>query len=170
MNCIFCKNPIPKERWEFREGIKYCSSKCIKRTWYVKSLKEGSNSSFIKGSRFEETETGRGFKWEVYAANFLKAKHIEFNKYGADLDWNGKSVDVKCSNLSKRKMKRGKPTGDIVGTWSFKRGKGQDNVDFFFCVCLLKGKLFRKYLIPGREYPKGGVCMGWKSKYDKYLI
>lgn len=160
--CLFCNKPIAVNR------RKYCSIICIKRAWYIRN-NPNCKSYFTKNPEFWNTETGVGFKWEKYAAKFLKAKHNEFIK-GIDLNWNGKLVDVKACNLYKRKFKRGKSVvGEQSGNWVFNRNKIKP-VDFFFCCCLKDNKLIKKYLIPNSNFPKIGAVIGLKSKYDKFLI
>lgn len=165
MNCLFCNNLIGKRR------RKYCSNVCIKRAWYLRNNLK-AKSYFAKNPLFWKTETGIGFKWEKYAAKFLKAKHLEFNGSGSDLDWNGKKVDVKVCNLYKRKFKRGVLYGHKNGQngiWLFNRNKFKP-VDFFFCIGLVKNKLIKRWLIPASVFPHVGASIGFKSKYDIYLI
>lgn len=144
---------------------KYCSSICIKRNWY--KLRH-PDSYFNHSKKFWKTETGLAFKWEKYSAKLLKAKHLEFTQ-GADLNWKGKLIDVKVANLWRRKFKKGKPVkSKQMGVWVFNRNK-KKLLDFFFCIALLKNKPFKIFLIPEKEFPKSGIVIGWKSKYDKFL-
>lgn len=159
--CLFCNKTIDPNR------KKYCSTQCIKRAWY---LKNNPNVRMYRANnpKFWETETGIGLKWEQFAAKLLKAKLLLFNMKGADLDWNGKMVDVKVCNLYKRKFKRGKPVkSNQAGVWVFNRNK-EKLVDFFFCIALLKNKPHKLLLIPGDEFPKKGLVIGHKSTYDKF--
>ena len=160
--CLFCNNIISQNRRQ------YCSVICIKRAWYVRN-NPNKKSFFIKNSDFWKTETGIGFKWEKYAAKLLGAKHLKFNKTGADLDWDGKLVDVKAANLWKRKMHKRKPVGKkVAGGWVFNRNKIK-LVDFFFCIALLNNKPHKIFLIPSKEFNKTGITIGHISKYDKFL-
>lgn len=159
--CLFCKKIKPIIR------PKFCSVKCVKRAWH---LRRNPNSYFGGSSDFWASETGIGFKWEKYAAKILGAKHLEFNNGGADLDWNGKLIDVKSSKINKRKNKRGKPVlSEQAGNWSFARGKYKP-INFFFCIALLNDKPYKIYLIPNNKFPKSGITVGWKSIYDKFIF
>ena len=157
--CLVCKKGINRP--------KFCSHKCSAHAWYLRNNPKAK--SYKVNSAFWKTETGIGFKWEKYVAKFLKAEHLKFNKGGADLKWNGKMVDVKSSNLYRRKNKRGKPVlSKQSGVWVFNRGKNKP-LDFFFCVALKNNKPFKMLLIPNDNFPKKGLVIGMKSKYDKYL-
>lgn len=153
-NCLICSAPRGMRK-------KYCSKKCIKRAWYIRNLPIGKKSSFIDGSGFENTETGIGLKWEKYVANLLKAEHTPFNTLGADLNWNGKLIDVKSCNLWFRDK------SDKSGVWVFNRNKPKP-IDFFFCVCLIKNVPVKMLLIPSSIFPKKGIVIGKNSKYDIY--
>lgn len=147
---------------------KFCCKKCIKRAWYLRN--SPSVRSYGVSKEFWNTETGIGFKWEKYVAKLLGAKHMIFNNGGADLDWNGKLVDVKSSNLYIRKNKRGKPVSSKQsGVWVFNRGK-EKHIDFFFCIALEENKPVKMLLIPSDKFPKTGTVIGWKSSYDKYIF
>ena len=166
MKCLFCNKLIPKKR--LYKQTKYCSVKCNKRAWYIRH-NPNTKSYFANNPDFWKTETGIGFKWEIYASKKLGAKHLKFGR-GADLDWNGKLIDVKASNLYKRKFKRSKPVkSEQKGYWIFNRNKIKP-IDYFFCICLLKNKPYKIYLIPANKFPKVGLVLGHKSKYDKYTI
>ena len=166
MKCLFCNQEIPKNR--LYGNTKYCSVLCNKRAWYVKH-NPNSNPHYIKNSDFWKTETGIGFKWEIYASKKLGAKHLKFNGSGGDLDWNGKIVDVKSCNLFKRKFHRGiKTSSNIKGYWVFNRNNIKP-IDYFFCVCILGDNVHKTLLIPSKSFPKTGITVGWKSKYDKFL-
>lgn len=160
--CLFCNKKLPEKRY------KYCSVVCIKRSWYLR--KYPNKKTYFSGNPdFWKTSTGIGFKWEKWAAKFLEAKHLEFTK-GVDLEWNGKSVDVKVSNIYRRKFKRGLLIkGKQFGNWVFNRNK-EKPVDFFFCIALLNGKPVKKLLIPEDKFPKKGMVIGKKSKYDIYEV
>jgi len=157
--CFFCNTSTARP--------KYCSDVCNKRAYHTRNSK-----GFLYGvhNKFWETETGIGLIWEKYVANLLNAKHLLFNLKGADIDWNGKMVDVKSAHLNFRKNKRGKPVkGQQKGYWGFKNA-GKGKIDFLFCVGLDSNNNPAKLLlIPKSEYPKIGITVGWKSKYDKYI-
>jgi len=157
--CLFCNNYTTRPR--------YCTSKCIKRAWYCRKHPE---SFFSSSQKFWLSNTGKGFTWEKYVAKLIGANHLEFNKYGADLDWGGLSVDVKSSNIYKRKNKRGKPvTRKQTGCWVFNRGKDKP-IDFFSCVCLIDNKVIKILMIPSEKFGKAGCVIGKKSKFDEYQI
>ena len=162
MNCLFCNELIAINR------KKYCSIKCIKRAWYLRSH-PNTKSYFSNNPDFWKTETGRGFKWEKWVAKKLGAKHLEFNSRGADLDWDGKLVDVKSKEFGFRRFKRGKMVENNTAGWTFNRGK-KKKIDFFFCICLKKNKPIKILLIPDDKFPNSGICVGVKSKYDIYLF
>jgi hypothetical protein len=162
MKCLLCNKRIPKNRW------KYCSDKCNKRSYYLRQ-NPNCKSSFNKNPEFWKTETGIGFKWERWGSKLIGAKHLEFGK-GADLDWNGKQVDVKSSNLYKRKFRRGEPVkSEQKGYWVFNRNKKKP-IDYFLCICLLNNKPFKVLLIPDNKFPASGLVIGWKSQYDIFKL
>ena len=148
---------------------KYCSKYCTKKSWYLR--KNPNAKSFLKTKEeFFNTETGVGHRWEEYVAEKLGATHLKFNKFGCDLNWNGKKVDVKSCNLYKRKFKRGEPVlKEQKGCWVFNRNKLK-KVDFFICVCLIENKLFKTYKIPAINFPLKGATIGWDSKYKEFEI
>lgn len=147
----------------------YCSKVCIKRAWY---LKRHPNCYYGKDNKeFWKSATGKGFTWEKYVAKLLGAEHKEFNYNtdGADLIWNGKTVDVKSANAYYRKSKRGVPVkGKQTGVWVFHFGAKRP--DYIFFVCLIKDKVFKMYLIPASEIKATNGCtFGKISVYDKFL-
>jgi len=167
MKCLFCNNLIPKYRIH-KNWTKYCSVICNKRSWYLKH-NPNVKSYFANNPAFWKTETGIGFKWEKFGAKLLSAKHLGFG-HKADLDWNGKLVDVKCSNLYYRKLKRGKLIkSKQQGWWVFNRNKDKP-IDFFLCIALLNNKPYKVFLIPNNQFPKIGATIGWKSRYNKFLL
>ncbi len=107
-------------------------------------------------------------RWEKYAAKLLGAKHCLFAGSEADLIWNGLRVDVKSSNLYKRKTKRGKVVGTSKGWWVFNRNK-EKPIDFFLCIALIDDSVFKILLIPNSRFPKKGAVVGWKGKYDEFI-
>jgi hypothetical protein len=149
---------------------KTCGVKCIKRRWYNKNV---VSASYFKGdAKFWKTETGIGLKGEAYVAKLLGAKMLLFNKFGADLDWDGKLIDVKTAHLNFRKNKRGVPVKSSQdGFWCFHHTGKEKLIDFVFCLGLDKnGNVAKRLLIPFNEYPKTGATVGHKSKYDKYAF
>lgn len=156
MLCLFCK----KEK----ARVKYCSMRCGRNAHRIRTM-PNVHSSFKNDPKFWDTTTGKGFKWEQYIAKLLNAEHIVFN-IGPDLDWKGKSVDVKCSKPIKRIP--GKDTNNSLA-WIFNRGKYKP-IDFFACVCLIDDKPHKVLLVPGDAFPRNGMAVGYESKYDKYSI
>ena len=157
MKCLHClQNTIPINR------KKYCSVKCNQRAWVKRKYPE-VRSFFNKDPKFWDTETGKGFLWEKYGANFLGAKHLEFNGSGADIDWNGVLVDVKACEAWKRRPNHN-------GVWVFNRNKVKKEVKFFLCICLKDLKPYRIFLIPSSKFPRTGITVGEKSKYAEFII
>lgn len=158
--CLLCRVGIARK--------KYCSKKCVQRAWQAR---QSPASSFGRNrAAFWKTETGKGVRWEAYVAKQIGAQHLLFNKFGCDLDWNGKAVDVKSANVYKRRFKRGKPvTAKQTGVWVFNRNK-EKKVDFFACVCLANDRVEKLLLIPGEQFPPRGMVIGLRSKYDRYRI
>ena len=170
--CIFCSTLhnrfIPNSS---SIPAKYCSAKCIKRAWYLRN-NPGVKSYFNHSKDFWKTETGIGFKWEKFGASLLGAKHLEFNNSGADLLWNDKFVDVKSCSLWRRKTSHGRPVRNFNkknGVWVFNRNKNKP-VDYFLCIGLVKNKPKKILLIPSGEFPRSGIVIGIKSKYDKFAF
>ena len=151
--------------------VKYCSKQCVKRA-YVLRKNPNINSYFKTDNRkFWLTETGIGFKWEKYAAKKLGATHLEFNCAGADLDWNGKPVDVKSCTLYRPKEHKGRKTPNHSGWWVFNRNSFKPEVEFFFCICLDEnGKVVKELLIPASEFKGKGITVGHKSRYDSFIF
>lgn len=167
--CLFCNVVFDNKS----KNKMYCSIKCTKKMSYHKRHK---NSLHNNPEEFYKSDTGRGYKWEKYVANLLKAQHLEFNGKDektnrADIKWGEKYIDVKSAVIYKRKNKRGKPVmAENKGCWSFKPSYIKDNIDYIFCVALDKDdKVVKKYLVPSSAYPAGGITVGQTSKYDIYL-
>jgi hypothetical protein len=168
MKCLFCNKDIPLTR-RHNGWLKYCSIKCNKNAWYLRKYPT-SKSHINNNPLFWETETGKGFYWEKWSAKLLGAKHLEFNNSGADLDWNGKLIDVKSCELYKRKYAHGKLAYERFGYWIFNRNNNKP-IDYFLCICLKSNKLVKKYLIPNNLFPKKGMSIGKLSpKYDKFIF
>lgn len=176
MKCIVCFNPIPPKRFdESHPNVRYCSSVCIKRAYY---LKKHAGVSILRDRdkiAWLTTETGKGYKWERYVADGLGATLNNTVKDGfgkhADLTWGDKLVEVKSANLYKRTNKRGVEVNKNTqtGWWRFDRGSMQ-NPDYFFCVGLINDIPIKMYLIPDNEFGKRGITLSpVKSKYDKFL-
>jgi hypothetical protein len=159
--CLFCGENTTRP--------KFCSPKCIKHAWYCK---KHPNSFYSNSQSFWKSNTGIGFTWEKYIAKKIGARHLEFNHSGADLDWKGKLVDVKASNIYKRSKKGNRIIGSNskqFGNWVFNRGKDKP-IDFFCCVCILGNKPFKILMIPNEEFGQHGCVVGRNSKFDIYKI
>jgi hypothetical protein len=162
MKCQLCHKKVPKNR------KKFCSYFCVKRSWYLKQ-KSFKHSALVEGANFNSS-TQKGFFWELHAAKLLKAicvsKKIMNREW--DLEKENFKIDVKSSNIYKRKLKHGKAVKNCSGVWIF--NKNSENIDYFFCICLIKNKPEKYYLIPNKFFPTSGISIGGKSKYDKYLF
>lgn len=170
--CIFCKGSIPLSRK--RKNVKYCSASCIKKAFYVRNLDiRNQTSQYISSSKkqWDETETGKGRKWEEFIAKKFGGVLQPFC-HPFDILQNNQKIDVKSCNLYKRKIRRGKAIKDVdgqTGWWVFNRGKTKP-IDFFICVGLEKGVLKKIYKIPNDAFLNGITISIHKSKYDKFLI
>ena len=173
--CNFCGKPIPKNRIDKSHipGINlfYCSNLCNKRAYYVRNLKSNQVSRFTDKKKWFKTETGKGWLWEKFVARLIGAKHQPFGN-SFDLLYKNNKVDVKTANLYFRKEKNGKPIKNPqIGWWRFDRGTGQKNIDYFFCIGLIKNIPQKMFFIPNKNFGKRGVTISPKaSKYDKYLM
>lgn len=157
-NCKQCALPTDRP--------KFCSVKCCKQFWY---LSHSDSVHYNISDDFWKTKTGIGLRWEKFAAELLGATHNLFAGSDADLVWKGLLVDVKASNLYRRKEKSGKAVkNEQSGWWVFNRNK-EKPIDFFLCVALIEDKPFRVFLIPSEFFPKKGAVIGWKSKYNKFI-
>jgi len=170
--CLFCNNIIPKKRFgKYNHNlIKYCSVKCNKNAYRVRQ-NPNVKSLCIKNPDFWKTETGIGYKWEKYVAKKIGAEHIKFNYRGEDLRLGNLKIDVKACELYKRKRKtqRGAKVGSVFGNWIFNRNNIKP-MDYFYCVCLIKGKPVKELYIPADKFGFKGITIGNKSKYDIYKV
>ena len=167
IKCLFCNKPIEGRRLT-NPLVKYCSNLCNKRAWYLRD-NPNAKSHINNNPDFWKTETGKGFRWEIEGAKVLGATHLKFNGNGADLDWNGKKVDVKSCNLYIRKRKRGKELKNPSSWWVFNRNNVKP-MDFFLCFCIKDDKPVKILLIPANEFPLTGATVGHISRFDKYDI
>jgi len=167
MKCFFCSDEIPKTRIKYNSkygsNLKYCSTLCCKRAWYLKNDTPKHFSVFFGLPQ-------KGIAWEEW---FMK-------KYGGerpskslntpyDFILNNERIDLKVSNLYHRKMKRGKPVKKNIGWWCFHRNS--DDLDYVICIGLINDKPIKMFKIPNNEFPKSGITITpKKSKYDKYII
>src|SRR3990167_1555527 len=173
MKCNFCKELIPDERVNApnrpktgSKQLKYCSSLCMKRAWYLRVHKP--KRSIFNGN------PDTGIAWEEwFIKSFGATRPSRSLNTAVDFIWNGDNIDLKVCTLWKRKRKRGKDL-DIdkqSGVWVFNRNKIKDNVDFFICIALVDGNIHKTFKIPSDKAPRTGMTIGFaKSKYDKYLF
>jgi len=168
MKCQLCNNDVPINRAK-HSRVKYCSEICNKRSWYYRNVKV--NNPVRGGFKQPVSESQKGYYWEEWATKLLQGA-VNVNQdvlnQSYDLLYKGDKIDVKSCNLYKRKLKRGKPANS-KGWWVFNRNK-RSEIDYFLCICLIEDKPFKTYMIPSLVFPEKGCVIGWKSKYDKYLI
>lgn len=171
MTCVFCTHRIPRTRIGPRHPYpRYCSQKCIKQAYYLR--KNPEIKSHLKDRRvWRYTETGKGRKWEEFVCNLLGGV-IQAYGHPFDIDWNGKTVDVKSANLYKRTNKKGVPVvrKNQSGWFRFDRGEVFKEIDYFFCIGLIEGVPNKMFLIPGNRFGKRGITVSPnKSKYDEFI-
>lgn len=165
MLCMFCSKPIiNKDKLVARYGttLKYCSSLCNKRAWYMRHNKP-------KESIFT-TNPPKGILWEEWFIKKFHAKRpSESLNTSFDFFLNNEKIDLKVCELYKRKFKRGKPVKKTVGWWTFNRNGSE--CDFMICIGLVNNKVARVFKIPEAFFPsKGATISPIKSKYDQYAI
>jgi hypothetical protein len=165
--CIFCNKQIPKDRVNnSNKKVIYCSKECIKKAWYVKN-KTNKCSYYLDKKEWSKSETGKGWKWEMFIAKLIKAKKMPFG-YQYDLLCGKDKIDVKSANLYKRIRN---PKWKPAYWWRFDRGEFIKDIDFFFCVCLIDNVPKKIYKIPNNNFGKRGITIGkTTSIYDKYLF
>lgn len=136
------------------------------------SRKHARKKNGTTDESYLKSATHKGWLMEKKALKFFpNAKHM--NEEGMnrpyDIEWKGLRIDVKSSNINKRKKKRGKPVkNEQAGYWSFTKGK--NNADYYLCFCLVGQKVSKIYFISSEHFGKG-ICVGQISKkYDKYLF
>ena len=168
--CLLCDKSIPQKRFgKFNYNlIKYCSNKCTQTAWRLRH-NPNIKSYRVNNPDFWKTETGIGFKWEQYVAKKIGAEHIKFNTSGEDLRLGKLKIDVKACELYKRKMAHGRKTHKVFGNWVFNRNSIKP-MDYYYCVCLIKGKPVKELYIPADKFGKSGITIGEKSKYDIYKV
>lgn len=173
MQCTFCGKPNYRDRVRCSR-LKYCSDICNKRAYVVRK-KNALYSRFLPQTRldyYEKTASGKAFFWEIWAAEKMGAEHANRDVMNKpyDLLIDGKTIDVKIAELYKRKMKRGRKTGEVSGTWCF-HSEPWAQSNFFLCIGLVQNKPEKIFYIPHDEMPSKGCTIGrHKSKYDKFLI
>lgn len=135
---------------------RFCSVRCIKRASYARCNPDVKMLG--RNKQFWQTETGIGYKWELYVVKKLNGTHMPFNTNGIDLVADIGTVDVKvCEKYNTQ--------------WVFNRNKKKTNIDWYYCVCLEKGKPVKELLIPSKNFKSCGITVGTVSpKYDQYAI
>jgi len=171
MKCQLCNKEIHKDRGgKFaKHTVKYCSNLCNKRASYLR-LTKTKHSTLLEGPNFNFC-TSKGLYWELWVAKHFNGKCLssETMNQKTDVIINNKNIDVKASNIYKRKFKRGSPVvREQKGCWAFNRGKAKKEIDYFMCLCLVDNELIKIYKIPNKLFGKSGVVIGHKSKFDKY--
>lgn len=164
--CLLCGNIIPQKR--LYPYTKYCSNKCNKTAWSLRHNPK-QKCHLVNNPDFWKTETGIGYKWEKYVAKKIGAEHIKFNHCGEDLQLGNLKIDVKACELYKRKFARGKEVNRTCGQWIFNRNNIKP-MDYFYCVCLIKGKPVKELYIPADKFGLKGITVCNKSKYDIYKV
>lgn len=158
--CVLCK----KEHQRLLANSKtiparYCSVQCIKKAYYFRNSL--NKKSLGKSKLFWKTETGIGYKWEMYVAKILGGKHLPFNKNGVDvtaeIDGTPVNLDVKVCNKYKNQ-------------WVFNKNKPKTHIDYYFCICLDDNHPTKMFLIPTQSFTSCGITVGNKSKYDKFIF
>ena len=133
-----CGKPIPKDR------RKWCSRRCIKTWWY-------RDRNGLTLDSMSETHTYKGRRAELLALKLLPgSKDLNYPLFCAphDIEWKGKKINVKsCEQFN--------------GGWVFNGSVSKP--DFYFCLCLIGGKLARAFMIPS-ERLGNGITIGQKTK------
>jgi hypothetical protein len=155
--CIFCSKQHNRTYYNTQKPAKYCSTKCIKRAFYLKS--NPNRKSFLRGDAgFWESETGIGFFWEQYVAKKLKGEHMPFNKLGIDVASPIGNIDVKVCNK-------------YHSQWVFNKNNAKPIIDWYYCICLEDGNILKELLIPTNKFIGNGMTVGKVSKkYDRYKV
>ena len=155
-NCITCgKAHNRKKGNSMTLPAKHCSVECVKRNWYLKN-NPNARSFFRDDAGFWESETGIGYKWEIYVADKIGGTHMPFNKDGIDVSVSWGNLDVKvCEKYGPQ--------------WVFNKNKSKPVIDFYYCICLENGKVAKELLIPTDQFLGKGITVGTVSaKYDKF--
>lgn len=114
----------------------------------------------------KESETKLGQAYEVIAIDLLKAKGYEVDRMTTLYPF-----DLLVNNNIKIDIKVGKP-GDIKGcrTHTFRTAKKYATCDLYMIFALEENDLIEKlFIIPGHELKVVTMCIGGKSKYDKFI-
>ena len=154
MLCELCLAPIYQEIIDRSPRLKYCSTLCNKRAWYIRNKK--TKRSIFDGNPI------MGIEWENWFIKTFGAERPSrsFNT-PADFIYEGRAIDLKVANLTGKYPK-----------WTFRKpGKGHEEIDEYICLALDDNKLIKSFRIPAKEYPLHGMKVGRAySKYDKYLF
>lgn len=154
LKCIVCGNKRNATR------KKYCSIRCTKLAWSIKN--KGTKSYIAHNEDFFNTETGKGFTWEAWFAKKIGAKHTPFSSDGVDVKDGNTNYDVKVCEAYKT------PRGGFQ--WVFNRNNYKEHIHYYACIALKGGKPQRLLILPSEDFPKSGMTIGNKSKYDVYSI
>jgi len=121
------------------------------------------------------TSTGKGLVWELYSQQVLGGRVVSLETMNQDHDLilpSGLRIDVKSSNLYRRKTRRGKRTNpeNQSGWWVFNRNT-EKTVDAFFCIGLIDNTPVAHFLIPTKEFPRSGATISPTSqKYAPFIF
>jgi hypothetical protein len=157
MKCLLCSKPI------FKPARKYCSNLCNQRDWYLAHVKP-QQSVFRNNPQM-------GIRWEEwFIERYGATRPQESLNTPFDFWWQGERIDLKVSELKKRKMSRGRPVKQTNWYWLFQRNS--DSFDFALCLALIDNQITRVYKIPNSAFPRSAAFIGRteKSKYDPYLF
>jgi len=134
--------------------------KCIKLAWAIKH--KGTKSYLAHNEGFYGTETGKGFTWEKWFADKIGAEHTAFSRDGVDVRKGDVNYDVKVCEAYTN------PRG--ATQWVFNRNNYKEHIHYYACIALQDGKPKRLLLLPSKDFPKSGMTIGRKSKYDIYSV
>ena len=154
--CTTCGKEHDRVIYKTTRPARYCSKECIKRASYLK--KNPTRQSFLRGDKgFWDTQTGIGYKWELYVADKLKGEHLPFDSDGIDVRASIGNLDVKvCERYHSQ--------------WVFNKNTPKEHIDFYYCICLEGGKIAKELLIPRESFKGRGITVGKVSAYDQFKI
>lgn len=111
---------------------------------------------------FFNTETGKGFTWEAWFAKKINAEHTPFSLDGVDVKDGKTNYDVKVCEAYTA------PRG--ATQWVFNRNNYKEHIHYYACIALENGVPKRLLVLPSKDFPKSGMTIGRKSKYDVYAV
>ena len=114
----------------------------------------------------KESETRLGQSYEVKAMGLIEEKGFKIDRMTTKYPF-----DLLVNNNIKVDVKVGKP-GDIRGSrvHTFRTAKKYATCDLYMIFALKEDEeIERLFIIPGSELKVVTLCIGRKSKYDKYI-